>query len=46
MNGSGKIQATHLERQAIVYIRQSDPKQVLKHRESGFISSQRTMIAS
>jgi DNA invertase Pin-like site-specific DNA recombinase len=36
MNGSGKIQATHLERQAIVYIRQSDPKQVLKHRESGF----------
>ena len=36
MNGSGKIQATHLQRQAIVYIRQSDPKQVLKHRESGF----------
>lgn len=36
MNGSGKIQATHLQRQAVVYIRQSDPKQVLKHRESGF----------
>jgi DNA invertase Pin-like site-specific DNA recombinase len=35
MNGSGKIQATHLQRQAVVYIRQSDPKQVLKHRESG-----------
>lgn len=36
MNGSGKIQTTHLERQAVVYIRQSDPKQVLKNRESGF----------
>ncbi|MCG8649166.1 MAG: recombinase family protein [Pirellulales bacterium] len=36
MNGSGKIQPTHLERQALVYIRQSDPKQVLKNRESGF----------
>jgi DNA invertase Pin-like site-specific DNA recombinase len=36
MNGSGKIQPTHLERQAVVYIRQSDPKQVLKNRESGF----------
>src|SRR6202161_1034177 len=35
MNGSGKIQATHRERQAVVYIRQSDPKQVLKNRESG-----------
>lgn len=35
MNGSAKIQATHRERQAIVYIRQSDPKQVLKNRESG-----------
>jgi DNA invertase Pin-like site-specific DNA recombinase len=36
MNGSIKIQPTHLERQAIVYIRQSDPQQVLKNRESGF----------
>jgi DNA invertase Pin-like site-specific DNA recombinase len=36
MNGSVKIQTTHLERQAIVYIRQSDPKQVLKNRESSF----------
>ena len=36
MNGSVKIQLTHQERQAIVYIRQSDPKQVLKNRESGF----------
>jgi DNA invertase Pin-like site-specific DNA recombinase len=35
MNGSAKIQATHRERQAVVYIRQSDPKQVLKNRESG-----------
>jgi DNA invertase Pin-like site-specific DNA recombinase len=36
VNGSGKIQPTHRERQAVVYIRQSDPKQVLKNRESGF----------
>ena len=36
MNGSIKIQPTHHERQAIVYIRQSDPQQVLKNRESGF----------
>lgn len=36
MNGSIKIQPTHQERQAIVYIRQSDPQQVLKNRESGF----------
>jgi DNA invertase Pin-like site-specific DNA recombinase len=36
MNGSIKIQPTHQERQAIVYIRQSDPKQVLKNRESGY----------
>jgi DNA invertase Pin-like site-specific DNA recombinase len=36
MNGSVKIQPTHREREAIVYIRQSDPKQVLKNRESGF----------
>ena len=36
MNGSTKIQATHLERQAVVYIRQSDRKQVLKNRESAF----------
>jgi DNA invertase Pin-like site-specific DNA recombinase len=36
MNGSIKIHPTHQERQAIVYIRQSDPQQVLKNRESGF----------
>lgn len=36
MNGSIKIQPTHQERQAVVYIRQSDPQQVLKNRESGF----------
>lgn len=35
MNGSAKIQSTHRQRQAVVYIRQSDPKQVLKNRESG-----------
>jgi len=36
MNGSAKIQPTHLKRQGVVYIRQSDPKQVQKNRESGF----------
>ena len=34
MNGSAKIQASHLNRQAVVYLRQSSPKQVLHHRES------------
>jgi DNA invertase Pin-like site-specific DNA recombinase len=34
MNGSMKIQAGHLERQAVVYLRQSSPKQVLHNRES------------
>lgn len=34
MNGSIKIQTTHLNRQAVVYLRQSDPKQVRQHRES------------
>ncbi len=36
MNGSTKIQATHRQRLGVVYIRQSDPRQVLKNRESGF----------
>jgi DNA invertase Pin-like site-specific DNA recombinase len=31
---SGKVQAWHLQRKAIVYIRQSTPQQVLEHRES------------
>ena len=35
MNGSQKIQPTHRSRQAVVYIRQSDPKQVRQNRESG-----------
>ena len=35
MNGSTKIQTSHRERLAVVYVRQSDPKQVLKNRESG-----------
>jgi hypothetical protein len=30
-----KIQAAHLERQAMVYVRQSSPQQVLRNRESG-----------
>jgi DNA invertase Pin-like site-specific DNA recombinase len=34
MNGSTKISASHLERQAVVYLRQSDPKQVRQNRES------------
>jgi len=35
MNGSMKIQAGHLERQGVVYVRQSSPQQVLRNRESG-----------
>ena len=35
MNGSMKIQAGHLERHAVVYVRQSSPQQVLRNRESG-----------
>jgi DNA invertase Pin-like site-specific DNA recombinase len=31
---SSKVLATHLDRQAIVYVRQSSPQQVLEHRES------------
>ncbi len=34
MNGSNKILPTHRHRQAIVYLRQSTPKQVLKNCES------------
>jgi DNA invertase Pin-like site-specific DNA recombinase len=34
MNGSAKIQATHHERQAVVYLRQSSQKQVLNNCES------------
>lgn len=34
MNGPNKIQRTHLKRQAIVYLRQSSPKQVTQNRES------------
>jgi len=36
MHGSIKIQTTHLSRQGIVYLRQSDPKQVRENRESAF----------
>jgi DNA invertase Pin-like site-specific DNA recombinase len=35
MNGSQKVQPSHLSRQAVIYIRQSDPKQVRQNRESG-----------
>lgn len=34
MNGSTKISPAHLKRQAVVYLRQSDPKQVRQNRES------------
>lgn len=34
MNGSNKIRSTHLDRHAVVYLRQSDPKQVRQNRES------------
>ena len=34
MNGSTKILPTHRQRQAVVYLRQSTPKQVLKNCES------------
>jgi DNA invertase Pin-like site-specific DNA recombinase len=33
-NGQEKIRSTHLERNALVYLRQSSPGQVLHHRES------------
>ena len=32
---SAKIEARHLERAAYVYVRQSSPRQVLEHAESG-----------
>ena len=32
--GQGKVQARHLERLAVVYVRQSSPQQVHEHRES------------
>jgi serine/threonine protein phosphatase PrpC/DNA invertase Pin-like site-specific DNA recombinase len=32
---SEKIQATHRERRAVVYVRQSSPRQVIEHPESG-----------
>ena len=31
----GKVQSRHLDRLAIVYVRQSSPQQVQEHRESG-----------
>lgn len=34
MNGSGKISARHLDRLAVVYVRQSSARQVLENRES------------
>jgi DNA invertase Pin-like site-specific DNA recombinase len=35
MSGSPKVQPSHQSRQAVIYIRQSDPKQVRQNRESG-----------
>ena len=34
LSSSSKIVATHLDRLAIVYVRQSSPRQVLENRES------------
>ena len=34
LSRSAKVQAQHLRRLAIVYVRQSSPQQVLHHRES------------
>jgi DNA invertase Pin-like site-specific DNA recombinase len=34
MTGSGKVRPTHLQRQGVLYIRQSSPKQVRQNRES------------
>ena len=34
MTRSGLIQPSHLQRQAVVYPRQSSPQQVLNHQES------------
>jgi DNA invertase Pin-like site-specific DNA recombinase len=34
IGGSSKIRARHLDRSAIVYVRQSSPQQVIEHRES------------
>lgn len=34
MSSSSKIEATHLDRLAIVYVRQSSPRQVMENRES------------
>jgi DNA invertase Pin-like site-specific DNA recombinase len=34
MNGSTKIRPEHLKRQAVIYLRQSSPKQVIQHCES------------
>src|SRR5260370_6846138 len=42
---SNKIEARHHERLAIVYVRQSDPQQVLKHRESTDLQYQLTRLA-
>jgi hypothetical protein len=34
LSSSSKIEPAHLDRLAIVYVRQSSPRQVLEHRES------------
>ena len=43
MNGSIKVLPTHLKRRAVVYLRQSDPKQVRENRESAL--NQRALTA-
>jgi hypothetical protein len=48
MSTSPKIQATHLSRQAVVYVRQSTPKQVEQNQESrhGSESAESTLTYS
>src|SRR3990167_2372869 len=43
--GSNKIENCHLEQLAFVYVRQSDPQQVRRHRESTDIQYQLVQLA-
>jgi DNA invertase Pin-like site-specific DNA recombinase len=43
--GRQKIESRHVDRLAIVYVRQSDPQQVLKHRESAAVQYNLVQLA-
>src|SRR3974390_1200359 len=45
MDRSAKIQGHHLERWAIVYVRQSHPQQVQRHRESAEVQANLQQLA-